>query len=224
MKDAIKYLNQECFESKKDRVYKSFLKALYYAVDQKILLDQGVIDELIIILERSLDRDDEVMSLIVKALALCSKNKETSLVALISAIEWRPNDGEYYDPKSWREDLNTSIKYILSYQQVLDALKTENCSLAEAIEVFFSNPVNYIQPLLDNEAEMAVLSKNVAKLLLLIVELSFGRIHQKLGNPADLKELESLCKVTFLPRDILENLGIVITPLYDSYQLIYNPN
>ncbi len=140
----------EQYQSRKG--YKKFDAALSVMEQEKSAPGEKEIIALVDIFDAAYQQaDDETLERLLQVFSYCSSQHSTVLTALLGAIEWRPNWGEIYDPKMWREDVNESLHAMLKLPDLLMGLQSSGYSkIAQALGEFFDNPIHLIEPVLDS--------------------------------------------------------------------------
>lgn len=128
--------------------------------------------------------NDDRMEQCLQKLSNCTTARETAAAYLYQAIEFRPWDGEYYDPKSWRSDVTKAIKKLYDSETLLRELKMSDTGLANVLftelKEIFDEPLYALRPVHDLKIGVDSYSFLFTELLELLTEIA----RPATGNPA----------------------------------------
>ncbi|MEE4244877.1 MAG: hypothetical protein V2I33_05675 [Kangiellaceae bacterium] len=107
-----------------DRKHQRLIKTLQLIIDKKATLNQNETQALFRIMAFAYENaDDDVLERGLRAVILSSMEPTKLIGRLIDMIEWRPVDGDFYEPKEWRGDVNIAITTALNVNVLCRSLE-----------------------------------------------------------------------------------------------------
>lgn len=101
--------------------------------------------------------NDERMEQCLQKLSECIKARETAGAYLYQAVDYRPWDGQYYEPKSWRSDVKDAINRLYGSDELLGRLKDKSTDLMKVLAAelgeIFDEPLYVLGPVHDLKIE-----------------------------------------------------------------------
>ncbi len=155
--------------------------------------------------------DDERMETALLKLSECKQERRKAAAFLYQTIEYRPWDGKYYDPKSWRADVKAAIHKLYDSGELLNSLRARNTALTTEIHTelsqIFGEPLYVMEPPLNLRMESEKYTVLFADLLEKLVEIAAQCCSEKdMSAEEQLEHIEALDQqIAFLARELRDD-------------------
>ena len=159
------------YQSKKQS--KKWARQLELASLEQVDLPKSEVEELLLIMVEAYQQcDDNTLKNGLKVLAHCRSSAPIICPVFLSALLWRPNWGDYYDPKLWREDVTSALKTLLNTElRLLSLSKVSGTeSIVNQFQTIMNAPLLLVEPIQVQQINESHYLKLVSALLIALFE------------------------------------------------------